>query len=120
MVDGHSLDRLPAESAAGPRGTDIPGKVRCIHQHLPSQRTSGTAARCPELAIQRGFASGRSYEPVDAFCRWSLRRNFAEPERRTSASCGALEVRLQECEVPRENYANGQDADYQLERSQRT
>ena len=104
VVDGDSVGRLPAGR--------LHQAVRADRRRRSSSSSprSTIRSRCPasaqpvlRLAVRRRPAHGRGDAPADDPRRRPVRRGAAEPERRAAAAGGAVEVRLQEHQVDRQD-----------------
>jgi methionine sulfoxide reductase catalytic subunit len=94
------------------------GSAKFVEFHTLADRETmpGLRSSVLRLALCRGAAAGRGHAPADAADLRHVRRGAAEPERRAGAVGGALEVRLQERQVHRENPPGRAAAGHRLER----
>ena len=81
-----------------------------IRKQMPQARYAGI-----QLPLRGRPAHGRSHAPADAALRGHVRRDAAQAERRAGAPGGAVEVRLQEHQVDREDPLRGEAAAHHLE-----
>ena len=101
VVDDRSLGGDPARPGARALPADLEGEVRRVRDRVPAGGDAGAAARLPRLALRRGASHRRGDAPPHPACRRYLRRGAPEPERRSGAPRGAVEVRVQEHQVHR-------------------
>ena len=83
----------------------------------PNQMPEGKFAGI-KLPYVEGLRIDEAMHPLAMLVRRPLRRGAAEPERRSAAARGAVEVRLQEHQVDRQNQAGRKRAAHDVEHRQ--
>src|SRR5438128_6950839 len=103
MVHRCAVDWLFTQLAPETVRTNAESEVRGLSELLRSRANAAIAAHRTRLSLCGRAAHGRSDASVDASVRGNVRRNPAESGWRTGADCRAVEIRLQEHQVHREN-----------------
>ena len=116
VVDGGAVGRLSARRPHPAFRADVAGALRPLRDAVPAQRDARTAAADPAVAVRRGAADGRGAASADDPRGGPLRQDAAEPERRAAAPRRALEVRLQEHQVDRQDPVRREPAAHVVER----
>ena len=98
---GYSLSALLKQVSPRPR------PIRGVRELLgPQADAAGRRDKAGiELPLRRRLAAGRGHAPAGAAVRRHVRRDAAAAGRRAGAAGGALEVRLQEHQIDREDQA---------------
>ena len=120
MVDGHPVDRLSARRSseavrAGRQRKFVEFVTVLRPEEMPGQRALHLAAA---VALQRRTADGRSDASAHDARRRALRRGTAQSEWRAASAGRAMEVRLQEHQVDRQDPLRREAAADHVEESQ--
>src|SRR5947207_685249 len=115
MVDRRAVDRLLLERADQAGRADLEGEVRGLRNPVRSQANARwTLCRHP-AALRGRSAHGRSHASAGAAVLWDVWRAAAEPERGADPYGSALEVRIQEHQIHREDPVRREAAANHLE-----
>ena len=109
LVDGDSLDRLPAEEAGRVRQAPVLGVLRAVRD-LPRQEDGAGPAVVHALALCRGPDHGRGDERSRLHRHRRLRQAARQGSGRADSPGDAVEIRLQVDQVDRQDFVRRQAA----------